>query len=138
MPCLSREPGSVLRWIQLRVDIGQKPVECPTTQPPLQLPAFRAVWLCNLQVEKDMGSKPGKLVPHKPRQYERNGGTCEEAEGLGQDCNGGRLICLERYRRYRVRYHLWREAWNQRDWKQYYPFSQTLNLQSTKTMVSEP
>lgn len=72
-----------------------------------------------------MGSKPGKLVPHKPRQYERNGGRREETEGLGQDCNGGRLIRLERYRRYRVRYHLWREAWNQRDWKQYYPFSQT-------------
>lgn len=33
-----------------------------------------------------MGSKPEKLVPHKPRQYERNGGRREEAEELGQGC----------------------------------------------------
>lgn len=42
---LSREPGPVIRWVQLRVDIGQKPVERPASQPPLQLQALCTVWL---------------------------------------------------------------------------------------------
>lgn len=45
---LSREPGPALRWVQLRVDVGQKPVEHPTTQSPLQLQAFCAVQLLHL------------------------------------------------------------------------------------------
>lgn len=55
---LSREPGPMLRWIQLGVDIGQKPVECPASQPPLQLQALCAVWLCNLAQSEGLWEVP--------------------------------------------------------------------------------
>lgn len=55
---LSREPGPVLGWVQLRVDIGQKPVERSASQPPLQLQALRTVWLCNLAQGKGFWDVP--------------------------------------------------------------------------------
>lgn len=59
-PCLSREPGPVLGWVQLRVDVGQKPVECSTPQSPLQLQAFCAVRLLSLQGGETHGSEMEK------------------------------------------------------------------------------
>lgn len=81
MPYLSREPGPALRWVQLRVDVGQKPVEHPTTQPPLQLQAFCEVWLLSLREEKDTDSETGKACCSPP--FTCGGGT-EVAEGVGQ------------------------------------------------------
>lgn len=65
MPCLSREPGPAFRWVQLGIDVGQKPVEHATTQAPLQLQAFCAVGLLSLGEEKGTGSKmePACLIP---------------------------------------------------------------------------
>lgn len=85
MPCLSREPGPALRWVKLRVDVGQKPVERPTTQSPLQLQAFCAVWLLSLMEEKDTGTEvgEGQLVT-TIHTWGRDRGSWEEAEGLGQ------------------------------------------------------
>lgn len=48
MPCLSGEPGPAFQWVQLGVDVGQKPVEGPAAQPPLQLLTLHAVRLPSL------------------------------------------------------------------------------------------
>lgn len=84
MPCLSREPGPALRWVQLRVDVGQKPVEHPTTQSPLQLQAFCAVQLFHLGTEKDTGHEMEKAYCTSESTW---WGRVEmaEAEGLGQN-----------------------------------------------------
>lgn len=85
MPCLSREPGPALRWVKLRVDVGQKPVERPTTQSPLQLQAFCAVWLLSLMEEKDTGTEVGEgQLFTTIHTWGRDRGSWEEAEGLGQ------------------------------------------------------
>lgn len=65
-PCLSREPGPALRWVQLKVDVGQKPVERSTPQSPLQLQAFCVVWLLNLGPEggETHGSKMEKFLSY--------------------------------------------------------------------------
>lgn len=84
MPCLSREPGPALRRVQLRVDVGQKPVEHPTTQSPLQLQAFCTVQLLHLGMEKDTDHETEKAYCTSESTW---WGRVEmaEAEGLGQN-----------------------------------------------------
>lgn len=104
-PCLSREPGPVLGWVQLRVDVGQKPVERSTTQSPLQLQAFCAVWLLSLGEEKHTAVRQRNLVVHQNLHGE-GGIDVAEAGGLGQNeetkitilrgCRQGRGSCVRR------------------------------------------
>ena len=83
MPCLSREPQPALRRVQLRVDVGQKPVEHPTPQPSLQLQTFCAIWLLGLGREKDTGRETGEGCCSPPFTFG------EGQRWLGRSCRNG-------------------------------------------------
>lgn len=146
-PYLSREPGPALGWVQLRVDVGQKPVERSTTQSPLQLQAFCTVWLLSLGEEKHTAVRERNLV----HQNLHGGGEIDVAEAgrLGQNeetkitvlrgCRQGKGSCVRRrgFGQDRVGWISLRDSCGTTNMVgDVTPFPQTLTSQSTKTMRS--
>lgn len=87
MTCLSREPGPAFGWVELGIDVGQKPVEGPTAQPPLQLLAFSAVRLASLGRRESQVAGRRKLVLHHSSCAGKHRGVWEQAEGGGQQAS---------------------------------------------------
>ena len=85
MPCLSGEPGPAFQWVQLGIDVGQKPVEGPAAQPPLQLLALRAVRLPSLGRGETQAAAQRKRLYIRAHAGEGRGSGRElrEADGAG-------------------------------------------------------
>lgn len=128
MPCLSGEFRSVFRWVHSGIDIGQKPVEGPTSQSALQLQALCAVWLLSLEKEKDIsgevletGFTPkskqyrSDRVVRKNQKIRRVMCTRSQFPGLA-DMGEGHELGKEIWKRQCRTSLPWRKRWHKHNW----------------------